>query len=415
MSGRRHPQEERGLWFARALVVLYLALIVHLTLLPAHFGVGAHRFAWHLVGMVLALAPRHVSLHLLSDVAANVVLYAPLGLLVAFAQRSPRPRGAAAGFVVSLGLELLQAATRDRVASLLDVAANGAGHVAGYRLALWLVSERGVSRAALVGGMGAHAPARAAGALRSAYVTALVALSLLPYDVTVSAGRLWAKALAYGSEPRRVYLFVATPWDASRAAGVVLALGLTIPVGALARLAAAGPPRWVWLALQGLLVATAVEGGQVLVASRTADVAQALAGVPGALLGAWLVGLGMRSDTAGPAPRASAVRALLLAAVASWAVLVWTEAWSPFELEPSWQQAARKLVFQTYWLPLSAHAAGPVAASAASDARSGCTCRSACCSARGPTATVRRRGAAVGCCRRSRSRPSGACSRPASA
>ena len=136
MKAERSPEAERGLWFARAWVGLYLALIVLVSLVPAEF------------------------------------------------------------------------------------------HWSGRRL----MRHRGLSHTVFVGGRGTHSRAGLAGALRAAYVTALVALSFLPYDVTVSAGR--------------IHLFLSTPWDGSRIAGALLTLSLLAVFGALSWLSALGstPP-----------------------------------------------------------------------------------------------------------------------------------------------------------------------------
>ncbi len=214
-----------------------------------------------------------------------MLLYVPLGLLWPWMSRAPGWSGAAFGLLISLPLEILQATTRNRTASLLDVLANGLGHAFGYALAFWLMQHRGLSHSVFVGGRGGHSLAGLAGVLRAAYVTALLALSFLPYDVTVSAGRIWSKALGDGSEPGRIHLFLSAPWDRSRVASAVLTLCLLAVFGALSWLAAHGsaPPTAAKLALQGLLVAGSIEAGQVVVASRTADVAQVLLGPVGAI------------------------------------------------------------------------------------------------------------------------------------
>jgi glycopeptide antibiotics resistance protein len=353
-------QEERGLWFARAWVGLYLALVVLVSLVPAEFHGSGRRFLWRLAGMVRSLDPLwggSLTLRILWDFATNVLLYVPLGLLWPWMSRAPGWSGAAFGLLVSLPLEILQATTRNRTASLLDVLANGLGHAFGYALAFWLMQHRGLSHSVFVGGRGGHSLAGLAGVLRAAYVTVLVALSFLPYDVTVSAGRIWSKALEDGSEPGRIHLFLSAPWDRSRVASAVLTLCLLAVFGALSWLAAHGsaPPTAAKLALQGLLVAGSIEAGQVVVASRTADVAQVLLGPVGAILGAWCARQWTRMAAEGgrgaPLPT---VRTALLFAAALWTVALWTDAWLPFELLPTWKDAARKLVHETHWIPLSA-------------------------------------------------------------
>jgi VanZ family protein len=361
-SSLQHPEDERGLWFARTWAALYLALVILVSLVPSEFGVGRRRLLRHLGEMVLFLNPRWAggtALTSLRDFTTNVLLYLPLGLLCAWTLRKPRLRVAGAGFLISLALEVLQAATRDRTASLLDVVANGLGHASGYALSFWLIQHRGLSPAVFVGGRGQQSLAGLAGALRSAYVTALFALSLLPYDVTVSAGRIWSKALGDGSEPGRIYLFFATPWNRSRVAGALLTLCLVAVFGFLSWLAAreSARPSAGKLACQGLLVAGSIEAAQVVVSSRTADVVQVVAGSVGAILGALLARQWAKTVTKDGVGRpVRAVRTGLLVAAALWTLAVWSEAWLPFELTSSWKDAGRKLVFGTYWLPLSAYA-----------------------------------------------------------
>jgi VanZ family protein len=129
---RRHASP-----LARLACVAYLVLIVYASLAPwsgwRDLGVGA--FAW-----LTAAWPTHVTRF---DVVVNVLGYAPFGALAALALH-PRVRGAVAvgvalacGLLLSGTIEALQTFVPRRVASNVDLLANGAGCLLGAALAAW--------------------------------------------------------------------------------------------------------------------------------------------------------------------------------------------------------------------------------------------------------------------------------------
>ena len=102
------PRAERRLGLALA---LYLGLVISIvTLVPFRFVWPPD---WRLVGY-----------RGLSDVVANVALFLPLGFFVAFGGRGS---ATAAGFGLSLAVELLQLTLPGRAPSLLDLASNSLG------------------------------------------------------------------------------------------------------------------------------------------------------------------------------------------------------------------------------------------------------------------------------------------------
>jgi VanZ family protein len=112
------------------LAAAYTLLIVHASLSPftgwrpAPGGALAFLFSW----------PRYITAF---DIVVNVAAYVPFGVLlgVALARRLRHPElllaVAAIGALLSLSLEALQALLPGRIASLVDVLANGAGAALG--------------------------------------------------------------------------------------------------------------------------------------------------------------------------------------------------------------------------------------------------------------------------------------------
>lgn len=130
---------------ARFLLAVYVLLTVYASLYPltGWRGQGAPAFAF-----LVAPWPRYVTAF---DLAANVLGYAPFGLLAALAAW-PRLRGAAAVLAAVLGaavlsalLEAAQGFLPSRIASNLDVLANAAGALlgatAGAFAAPWLLGR----------------------------------------------------------------------------------------------------------------------------------------------------------------------------------------------------------------------------------------------------------------------------------
>ena len=126
---------------ARALAVVYLLLVAYVSLSPwtgwRDIGVGA--FAY-----LAAPLPRHITSF---DVAVNVLGYVPLGALAVLALH-PRVTGVAAGALASVAgvllagtLEALQTFLPARIASTVDLAANGAGALIGALLAAPIASS----------------------------------------------------------------------------------------------------------------------------------------------------------------------------------------------------------------------------------------------------------------------------------
>lgn len=114
----------------RLLAVGYATVLLVLGTLPTHPERASVRSAEG----VLHVATDHLAaFRLLVDLAGNVAVYIPLGLLVAAAWRRPW-LGLASGLLVGGGCELVQLFEPGRVASLTDLLTNTAGGILGATL-----------------------------------------------------------------------------------------------------------------------------------------------------------------------------------------------------------------------------------------------------------------------------------------
>jgi VanZ family protein len=120
------------------ILILVVALILHLSFHPWRFaGLPAESDP---LALFLHSWPRFITRRTVLDAAANVALYAPLGVSAWLTLSSGRRRTAAAVAAMALGavptaaVEIGQLYTRTRISSLPDSLANVAGTAAGIAL-----------------------------------------------------------------------------------------------------------------------------------------------------------------------------------------------------------------------------------------------------------------------------------------
>lgn len=124
------------------LLLLAIALIVYGSLYPWDFHFERHA---HPIQIILASWPHVWNRWAARDIAINVVLYFPLGVLAILAMRPRRQTrvlvllaAVALGFALSASMEILQVFDDHREASLLDITTNTVGTIAGALFALAL-------------------------------------------------------------------------------------------------------------------------------------------------------------------------------------------------------------------------------------------------------------------------------------
>lgn len=274
-----------------------------------------------------------------TDFAANILLFVPLGYFLMGALRSDRRSRRAdllAGLIAIPGFSLLSMTIEftemyfpGRTLSFIDVVAQTIGGTAG--IVLWLWVGRAVT--AWMRDFAAESQ-RAALVVRLllAYVVCFAVAQLAPLDLTLDLGQLAAKYRA-----GRIVLIPFSYEYASWTAMVwdhLWDVLLNAPLGAaavlLGRPAEGRRTAAAAFALAAVGVA-ALEGGQVLVVSRIADVTDVIKGSLGAALG---VVVASRTSQTGPdlAP-ATGDRLVVLArlALVTWAIALIGYHWNPFQ------------------------------------------------------------------------------------
>ena len=234
----------------KRLLLLAIALIVYGSLYPWQFNWW--RSGESPVSVLLRSWPDHIDRWMLRDIALNIPLYSPLGLLayLAFARRHSRALAASlsvwTGAALSIAMELLQVYVPGRVSSLLDVSCNVAGTAVGA--AAGLVFE---SRIAKLRGR-RHRLASAAVLL----LACLAVSQLYPFFPDISRTKL-----------HRVVSVIST---APVSAVEVWADGAEWFAALTALAAIAGRPRAWWAALAPVAV-----GARMFVATRYVTVDEA--------------------------------------------------------------------------------------------------------------------------------------------
>lgn len=364
----RDPALERAAarWFL-LLVVLYTGFIVAATL-----SVGTGSFSWAKGASALDefLRARNTqveTVHDLRDIATNVLLFLPLGTLVALRLGPSRVRvwspWLLLGSAVSVCLELTQAFT-DRSPDPVDVLTNTSGHVIGYVVGLVAIRRFGFRPEVLLGLAGAHhdEKRRTVAGLLFLYVCVYVVIQMVPFDVSVSLSRIHAKLIAAGEGTPRIILDPLL--HVRKGPGGLLdlfyaAMGV-IPAAALVtHLDTLRGRRSLLRALWfGTVLATAVEAAQVFILSRTVDIAYVLLAPAGAALGWGLAWGWQRIQGAQEAGRPGHTRERAYAlglGMLVYVVFLGSLALAPYELETDISAVIRKLREETNWVPFRVH------------------------------------------------------------
>jgi glycopeptide antibiotics resistance protein len=354
--------ERTGRMVALLATLAYAALIVLVSLVPAEVDASPAHLSVQFDRFLDSFLQSPRTMHNLRDLATNFILYVPLGVLLPWTFRSPASRltGVFAGVALSTVLEIAQAWT-NRFPSAWDIAMNGAGHATAYVLVTTAIARGELSAALFVGGRAGTPRRRLASGLRLILVGLTFLLALLPYDISVSATDVFAKLHGTVPDGGRIFIDPLAPWDMSRASSLVTAVLIFVPFGFLSALAGTPRQRWLRVAMIGALVSAGVEGAQIAVLSRTSDIMQVIFAGIGAALG---LGIGhawdrtdARVDAAGgrAAGHDGALSDTWLVATLLYALFLWAVSWRPFVFVPSIRDAVKRLVFETYWLPLHAY------------------------------------------------------------
>lgn len=140
-----------------------------------------------------------LNFHNLRDISTNILLYMPLGFLIAMYRASLNRLELISplivvGFLVSIFVEVTQAFI-GRTSDLMDIISNGSGHILGYLVA-WIAVKQFHLEPDIILGLNQESETRTEqtlSAIRFVYLAITTITSLLPFNVTVSLSELYSK------------------------------------------------------------------------------------------------------------------------------------------------------------------------------------------------------------------------------
>lgn len=302
----------------------------------------------------------------LRDIATNVLLYMPFGLLVA-CTLSFRSRLAyfhpaiAAGFGLSMIIETIQAFV-GRFSDPTDVLSNGLGFVIGYLLMVYAVRQFHLSPAHLLGLSaqdGGGSRSQTLRGIRFLYLSTFVVVALVPLDFAVGITQIFAKLKPVGDQYPRLILDPWFHWKQSPVAIQTLLLSALafVPVALLTALIdrSDGVVSFSRPVLHCVALALATEIGQVFIASGRSDIfVPLLAALSGALV-AWVVHrVAAGYESAATVSRPHEATRYLALLLGLYLVFVLSLAWAPYDFESpgAWK---RKLLSETNLIPFRLH------------------------------------------------------------
>ena len=308
--------------------------------------------------------------HNLRDIATNIVLYMPLGLLFCAASSARgRPRflsiGLLGGFWVSCFVEVTQIFI-GRYSDAVDVLSNSLGFVAGYWIMWWAIYRFRVDIAHFLG-LGAEDADSALNTLqglRFGYVSVAYFVSLLPLNVTVSLGVIYDKVNVIGSTglPRIIldpFYHFRSGHDSLHT--VLLNTLVVLPFALLTVIIRLKTSRAAiaYTAVASLLLMFVIEVSQLFIINGYSDVFIVLiAPIVGGLVAYSLQTWGHfgRVTRAGhESGVAVSQREVWLLAVMCYGLFIMLWSWSPFVFETALAELKVKLLQDSNWLPFKAH------------------------------------------------------------
>lgn len=352
-------------WFL-LLIVMYVGFIGAATFSVDAGSVSLERGLDKLGGLASGSATQLVTIHDLRDVATNLLLFLPLGVLVALRRGvqhlRPLSLWLAFGTLVSLGVEIGQSFT-DRWADPVDLLTNTTGYLLGFGLTFVALRRFAFAPQALLGLSEVHSDdqVRTVAGLSFLYLCVYAALQLVPFDVSVRLSHLHAKLLAPPGYARIIldpFAHLSEGTDGFfallyAAAGIAPAAALKFHLDVLRKRGSVVVTVWY-----GICVAAALEFAQIFIMSRTADVAAVLLAPPAAVLG-WLLATGWERlqgvrAAEGRSARRDRIYGIALASVLYIVVLA-LMAWAPFDYESDLRVVRDKVREETNLIPFRLH------------------------------------------------------------
>lgn len=306
------------------------------------------------------------SLHNLRDISTNILLYMPLGFVVALrlaCNENPYPFSIHVcwGVVVSIVVETIQAFI-GRFSDITDVFSNGTGYVVGFLIAQMSIRMFALSPLALLGmslDRGDDRLNNIAG-IRFIYLAITFLTSVLPFNLTVSLTDIFGKLTALDGEMPRLILNPFYHLQNSMEFVHYLTLNSMsfVPLAYLSsyiqirqREVSLLLPAW-----HCLCFSIAVELANVFVRSGRSDIFIPLLGFGvGTIVSYMMIRFSLASHRDLHLNEIANRHNLLLSSVVLYLVFVLVVTLSPFEFETSIGQIRSKILADSNFVPFMAH------------------------------------------------------------
>ncbi len=307
-----------------------------------------------------------LSFRQLRDIATNVLLYMPLGALVAIViSFGPRLRlthpAIFLGALLSIVIETVQAFV-GRYSDPTDVVSNGIGHALGFLIMAIAILRFQLRPRSLLGLPERTAPvsfAQTLKGIRFVYVAVFVVVALVPLDFAIGVQDILSKLQGSGDGDPGLILDLLYHFRGGRfPIELILVTGLGFAPLALATSLidrSEGRPGLARPVVHCALLALGTEGAQILIASGRSDILVIPLAAATALVIAALVNtLGARFSSLARTAPAQNLRLYLVLMMALYLGVIVTLAWSPFEFESpgGWKQ---KLLNDSNLVPFKLH------------------------------------------------------------
>ncbi len=358
--------ERLARWVFGILTVLFIGFILYASWTPAD-GKG------HVMDLVRGLLhPRRLFAgHNLRDIATNVLLYMPLGIFLALAVCAKGDRKPSLfspwlffGFIVSLTMEVGQSFI-GRTPDLVDVITNSTGHALGYLIVILAVRVYGLSPLVFMGldpNNSQDKKTQSIAAFRFIAICVYVLIALLPFDVSVQLGKVYAQLLPDETGVPRLILdplYSVSHWK-EHGLKLTFELWALLPLGALTAFLAGirGKLNIFRPIFSCVTVAFLCETAQIFILSRRTDVAMVPVAVLAGALGWLLVRSWFRLQSIDPSNGAQRddIRWQELAlALAGYSFIIGLFAWSPFQFETDIGAVLNKIRHDSNLVPFRQH------------------------------------------------------------
>ncbi len=316
--------------------------------------------------LLFRLGEFRIDLHNLRDISTNILLYMPLGFLVAmFIACTNRISTFCIhllwGVLLSLGVEITQAFI-GRFPDFTDIVSNGTGYACGFLIAQISINSFGIKPSALLGivSEGDTENLNTLSGIRFVYLAVTFVACLLPLDITVSFSDIYAKLIAVDDAmPRLIvdplYHFGLFAQDMQY---LVLKLLMFLPLAFLSAFIQIrrNRPSVLIPAFHCLILGLSIELANLFIRSGRTDIVIPVMGFFAGLLMAYaVVYFSSVNRSAIQTQRSQEKPYYLLSIGLLYCILLLAISLSPYDFELSLSVIKNKLLVESNFIPFRAH------------------------------------------------------------